>query len=1017
MGGGNYIKIVINHPRRELFSVLQRQIIEEDVELLYFSNLPEMNGFVKRIDPQILIIYLTPEILVQETTKQFLKSVASRDVWVLFILGKTLSANSLRNLVDFRQSAILSDDIHPDNIGYNIRSLIRVVREKQVEARNLTYARQLFQCSKIIGKATEIQQLLEELCIYLPKFFPYDYWALFAYDPEFKQVSEFKQFIPPHRRNTAVITPNLKKLASSWLQRSRSFQVNIGEDAPLFSKLGEWGWGIRHVFFLPIKMEQVQVGGLIIGNANKIRIENEDVEFFENLAQLLSAKIYQLLQNEKNIQTETGFSEQLIHNRFSTEAILQISCKKISEIAKADSVLFWQLNRGFGFMFPKYSYVTSNLSRLEDLEKNLIYVGQDEGLERLLSAAQLQLVNQIDSRKEISEATRNIFKKLNYRNVMICAVKIRGEEIGYIIANRETPGDEFTPWELDQVSLLSEKIQGVLEDANTVKEANYKIRQLARIFELGNELKLELNLEAILKRITQSIRKTLGWNDVLVLRINEFRKQLYPIAKIGFNSTRELPIPLGKPYPMDQFQSFLTRCQKISHSYFYDSTPRELKKTTNGVDAMGEWQPDEILVIPVETYQKLLGYLVVHDPVDRLHPTEDRVVALEFFANQAAVAMQNSILYENLQASEARYRALAETMTLGLATCTPDANIVYVNPAFARFVGKTRKALYQKKLDRLFTADSRKKLLKILQDIIKEGKEHSSIENLELQIIGPGNEMIPVSTFAFPFYQSGHKIGAFFVFNDLRVFKRLERLKADFNSMIVHDLRSPMNVIQGFIELIRTRVVGDINSEQEEMLDLAKENVKKVLTLIDNFLVASKMEVGKFSIEPKISEIHSLIERILESHSVLMKNKKIQLESELNPNIPLLYFDSLRIEQVLNNLLSNAVKFSPEGGEIRITTDLYSRDIKGEKRMYARVGVHDNGPGIPENEQKRIFQKYEQSLEQNGMKSAGTGLGLSICKEIIGLHGGEIWVESEPGKGSHFYFTLPIEPHIDKLLK
>jgi PAS domain S-box-containing protein len=341
-----------------------------------------------------------------------------------------------------------------------------------------------------------------------------------------------------------------------------------------------------------------------------------------------------------------------------------------------------------------------------------------------------------------------------------------------------------------------------------------------------------------------------------------------------------------------------------------------------------------------------------------------------------------------------------------------------VNPAFEKLVGFSRKNLLNKPLIQHFSEESRSRLEDISRQVTDgQDQKKKNIENVELELISSGGEVIPVSTYIFPFLQRRGGQGYFLVLNDLRVIKKLERLKADFNSMIVHDLRSPLNVIQGFIELIRTRVVGDINIEQEELLDIAKENVKKVLNLVDNFLVASKLEVGKFGIEPKVSEINSVIERIVENHRVLLKNKKITLETKLNNNLPLLYFDGLRIEQVMNNLLSNAIKHSPEGTGITISSDIYSKEIKGENKLFARIGVRDKGPGIDPDKLQTVFEKYEQVDSEMTPKSSGTGLGLAICKEIVNLHGGDIWVESEKKKGSAFYFTLPIEPSIDKVLK
>jgi PAS domain S-box-containing protein len=588
------------------------------------------------------------------------------------------------------------------------------------------------------------------------------------------------------------------------------------------------------------------------------------------------------------------------------------------------------------------------------------------------------------------------------------------------VVNRGPDKDIFNDWEVNQITELLDKIRKVLEDNNLVKEANLKLKQLSRIFELGNEIKLDLNLEDTLAHITKSIRKTLGWNDVVILRGNEFKKKYGTISKLGFDSKKDMPLDIFSEVDYDEVEKFLLNCKKIGHSYFYDTHPVMVSGNGAGFldEVVTEWHNEDLLIVPIETRKDKLGFFVIRDPVDRMKPTSDKVTSLEYYANQAAVAIENANLYENLQTSEERYRTLAETMTLCLVTCSPDGKILYVNPAFEAISGLKRNVLIDQKLSNLFSADSQSKLQEIAI-LGKNAKDQSgkNIENVELELLSASGETIPVSTFAFSLWQEGEIRGFFLVMNDLRVMKKLERLKAYFNSMIVHDLRSPMNVIQGFIELIRTRVVGEINTEQEELLDIAKENVKKVLTLIDNFLVASKLEVGKFGIEPKVGEINALIERIIENHQVLLKNKNIILKSDLNQNLPLLYFDSLRIEQVFNNLLSNALKFTPEQGRILVKSGFHQKNIKGEEKMFAKILVQDTGPGIPEEKQKYVFEKYEQVDSESSLKSAGTGLGLAICKEIIGLHGGEIWIESNEKRGSQFYFTLPIEPSIDKVLK
>ena len=125
----------------------------------------------------------------------------------------------------------------------------------------------------------------------------------------------------------------------------------------------------------------------------------------------------------------------------------------------------------------------------------------------------------------------------------------------------------------------------------------------------------------------------------------------------------------------------------------------------------------------------------------------------------------------------------------------------------------------------------------------------------------------------------------------------------------------------------------------------------------------------------------------------------------------------MRIDQVLNNLLSNAMKFTPEGGEIFVSSSLYIQSAENGEKRYVRVAVRDTGVGIPEDKLPRIFEKYEQVDENQAFNVRGTGLGLSICKEIISLHDGEIWVESRKDSGSEFIFLLPVETSIEKIVK
>jgi len=621
--------------------------------------------------------------------------------------------------------------------------------------------------------------------------------------------------------------------------------------------------------------------------------------------------------------------------------------------------------------------------------------------------------------EKLDAATQKIFKKLQYRQVLMLPMKINDEVTGALFINKSRPDDRFTVWQIHKAEEIAKRTQKVIEDTQAVKEAELKLKQLSRIFQLGREIKLGLSLYAVLSRITLNLRKTLGWNDVAILLTDDNETNLKTINRIGFNAAIDYGFELGKTIPLAEFKQRLGHADLISNSWFTSANPQ---KDGNGAfksaSKAPEWQKEDLIISPLVTRNAVLGYLLVADPVDRLRPTEEKVIPLEYYANQAAVSVENSVLYEELRDSQERYRSLAETMNLALVTCDTKGKIFYVNPAFEKLLDYTNEELLGKKVTSFFKKDSLTTFKKLKQRLVSKDQEHNDhVENVELEITSKSNAAIPVNAHGFRFYERRKQTGFFFILNDLRVIKRLERMKADFNSMIVHDLRSPMNVIQGFVELIRNQVVGEVNTEQVELLDIVKENVKKVLALVDNFLVASKLEVGKFNIEPKLGEINALIRRQVENHAVLTKNKNIEIELDLDPNLPLLFFDTLRIDQVLNNLLSNAMKFTPENGHIYVSTSLKHLEEKREEKLFASISIRDTGVGIPSDKLPNIFEKYEQVETNQSFNIRGTGLGLSICKEIVNLHKGKIWVESNTGEGSTFTFTLPIEQSVEKLLK
>ncbi len=1016
MSGQEILKIIIQSSSKELFHFLQKQLLYKNVELFYLPQLIQIEGFIQRLRPDLVIIHLDENpgkfTLVEKELK---KLRAHTRLWYIFLYNDPVNVEALKASIPGNRFLILPASTNLSHVVHNLNLLrdvafnLNILKNKVEVAENFNY------CLKLIQKENNIGELFERLVNFLPKSVLMDYWALFAVDESMHNIKYFAQFIPPIHRQKAVLTPNLERLARVFIHKGSSMALVDQDDPQLFKKLFSWGWPVKRFYFIPIKDRQQVIGGFFVGSVENRELHSQEILLLNDLANALAQKIIQHYLHAESQQNYIGeFSDQLILNRFSEDSIFFHACKMLNRLSGAQSTIYWQFNKGFGFLFPKFFYFDQSQAVNDAIEKNVIFLEKETYFQRIFNLKKMQALQNVAANERFSEGLRKIFHTLGYQNILLVPVKAYNEVIGLFILNKRGEQAEFSVWERHRIEEILNRVSKVLEDTQIVKDAQLKLKQLARIFELGNELKMDLPLEEILTRIIQNERKSLGWNDIAVFLKDELTDTIRLAAKIGFDNPENLPLDFKQPMPEEKLQLVLSRCEKISNSYFFNVKP--LSESGGNGSSLSpteilDWKPGDLLIVPLVMRNQILGYKVIADPVDRLKPSKDRVVPVEYYANQLTIAIENAQLYEKLLASEERYRTLAETMSLGLVTSDTRGKIIYANPAFEELVAARKRSVVGRRLDSFFTKKSRKKYFEIAKELLASGSDISHrVENVELELIGKDKEIIPVSVYAFPYFQHQQKRGFFMVVNDLREAKRLERLKADFNSMIVHDLRSPMNVIQGFIDLIRNRVVGDINAEQEELLDIARENVKKVLTLVDNFLIASKIEVGKFSIDPKLNEINGLIERVVENHSVLMKNKKITIHLNLDRNLPLLMFDSLRVEQVLNNLLSNAMKFTPEGGDIYVESRLVRREVNGDKKFVAQIMVRDTGVGIPPEKIDTIFEKYEQTGNEKKLNVGGTGLGLAICKEIVQLHGGEIWVESEPGQGSAFYFTFPIEP-------
>jgi signal transduction histidine kinase len=225
------------------------------------------------------------------------------------------------------------------------------------------------------------------------------------------------------------------------------------------------------------------------------------------------------------------------------------------------------------------------------------------------------------------------------------------------------------------------------------------------------------------------------------------------------------------------------------------------------------------------------------------------------------------------------------------------------------------------------------------------------------------------------------------------------RHKSEFLANMSHELRTPLNAIIGFSEILAERMFGDINEKQTEYLQDILESGRHLLSLINDILDLSKIEAGRMELELSEFDLPTAIENALILVRERASRRGIRLGSTVDERLGMIGGDERKVKQVLLNLLSNALKFTREGGRI----DVGARLEDG----VAEVSVADTGVGIAPADQEAVFEEFRQ-VGAADKKAEGTGLGLALSRKFIELHGGRIWVKSEPGTGSSFTFTLPL---------
>ena len=394
----------------------------------------------------------------------------------------------------------------------------------------------------------------------------------------------------------------------------------------------------------------------------------------------------------------------------------------------------------------------------------------------------------------------------------------------------------------------------------------------------------------------------------------------------------------------------------------------------------------------------LFSCLMVSGITEAMHRARKRAQAAE---DELKFVAERKRMEEELRESEERYREFFELSAVGMGQADPATRrFTEVNDRMCRITGYSREELLAMTVQDLTHPDDREEDWKEFSRMLRA--EIPEYSNEKRYVHKDGHEVwVHVAARAIR-DESGNPLRSIAVILDITERKELERARADFVSMLTHDLKSPLTTIVGYADLLRDR---DLDKGAAEMVESIRHSGDRMMRMVEDYLTVSKFKSGAFQVSPMPEYLGHVLERLATDFTPAAELKGIRLETEIAADIPAACVDLKYFERSVGNLVQNAINYTQPGGRVLLKVETGAREGGRRNGRYIAVSVVDNGPGMPESEKDKVCDKYY--TRQKGMK--GTGLGLAIVKAVAEAHGGRATVDSKPGKGSAFHIYLPLK--------
>ena len=557
------------------------------------------------------------------------------------------------------------------------------------------------------------------------------------------------------------------------------------------------------------------------------------------------------------------------------------------------------------------------------------------------------------------------------------AIYVQNERWGLLVASQNEAARKWQPFEIELMEQLASQMGVAIAQAlllnNLEALVKQRTEQLTRTNkQLQQEIHERISSESALKASQQQLGNILKTAGDAIISIDEEQQIIMfnqGAEKIfGYAAKEIIGEPLERLLPNAFKRVHQQHVRNFGQAPDSSRQMAERNRDVFGKRKNGEEFPAEASISRSQTKTGPLFTVMLKDITAR---------------RQSEAALWRS---------EEQLRLTTDALPVLICYVDADQRYQFVNKTYADWFGQSVEAI-KGRLVREIIGD---RYYPQAQPYIEKALAGQEVQ-YELAIAGSEGEFLDLSATYIPDKDADGQVSGFFgLISDISDRKANERIQNEFVSMVSHELRTPLTSIHGSLKLM-SMMIGDSNPKGKELVAIALKNTDRLGRLINDVLDLERIESGRVSMTRQNCDLAKLMQHAAQSMESMALELNVKLIVE--PIDITIALDPDRITQALTNLLSNAIKFSPAAANVVLSATEQEQDIL--------LCTKDSGPGIPADKAELIFERFQQVDSRESRRLGGTGLGLAICKQIVLQHGGKIWVESELGKGSAFYFTLP----------